>query len=317
MSFKSASGYGGLETTPLARVGYHDKVIALAWEKDFLPEITNSQINERVIDCNSTVQIMKQPQVGPWRLYEKNQELIPNQVSAEGVCLEICNAAYNAFKFDKMDIAFACDRWDAWESMFLDSSYRTLVEMWRTYVLTSMILETSRKNKGARAGRYGNINLGTSGAPVQVTPATLPLHLARLQRVLKEFHRWDEGKMFIVVPTAMMEVLVQSNYANNAWTGDCVPCSIAIDGMWNKTLMGFKVIETSYSPSAVDSTGQLAYYVIAGNIDAYAWYADIIEGRIVNMQQTFGIQYQMLSVWGGKMLYDDAMAIGYWTFGEN
>jgi hypothetical protein len=24
----------------------------------------------------------------------------------------------------------------------------------------------------------------------------------------------------------------------------------------------------------------------------------------------------MLAVWGGKAIFDDALAIGYWTFGE-
>lgn len=316
MTLKSSSGYGGLDATPLARVGYHDTIIALAWERDFLPEITNSQINERVVRCNQVVQLLKQPTMGPWRPYNKNQELIPNQLSGEGMCLEICNAAYNAIKIDKTDIEFACDRWATWEASFLDSAYKSLTEMWRDYVLTAMVLETATTNKGSRAGIDANIDLGAPGAPVPVTSDNIPRALARLQRVLKDTHRWEDGKMFVILPTAAMETMVTSNYANAMWTGDCEPCSMAIDGMQKRKLMGFTVIESSHVPSTLDTTGDIAYYIIAGNIDAYAWMADIIEGRLMEMTNTFGIQYQMLAVWGGKMILPDAMAIGYWTFGE-
>ena len=45
---QSASGYGGLESTPLARPGYFNEIMNRVYERDFLPEITNSQIDERI-----------------------------------------------------------------------------------------------------------------------------------------------------------------------------------------------------------------------------------------------------------------------------
>ena len=314
--FKSASGYGGLEATPLAQIGYYNEIIAQAWERDFLPEITNTQIDERLVACNQTVQFIRQPKVGKWRKYEKNQELIANQLTPESFTMEICNAAYQDIKIDKMDIKYACDRWASWEQAFLESTYMSLTEMWRTWVLNAMVLETDPMNKGNGAGLNGDIDLGQPGAPLMITPENVQRGFARLKRVLTDRQRWEENKMFIIIPTAMEEVLQMSRYAEANTMGDCVQCSMNIDGFMLKKIMGFNVIVSTYVPQVVDSTGEIAYYIIAGHQDAFAFAADIIEGRLVEPSRTFGVEYQMLAVWGGKAIFPDALAIGYWSFGE-
>ena len=90
---QSASGYGGLDATPLARPGYYNEIMARVYERDFLPEITNSEIDERIIACHQQVQILKAPEVGPWRSIQKNQEMTPSQVTAEAICFEIGRAS--------------------------------------------------------------------------------------------------------------------------------------------------------------------------------------------------------------------------------
>lgn len=314
--YKSASGYGGLEATPLARIGYYDEIIAQAWEKDFLPEITNSEINERITQCNQMVQFTRQPKVGPWRPYDKNQPLIANQLTPESFCLTICNAAYQDIKFDKMDIARACNQWDAWEASFLDSTYQSLTDMWRSWVLNAMVLEADPGNKGNKAGIRHNISLGQSGAPTMVTPNNITRQFARLKQVLRDRQRWEDDKMFVIVPTALNEILSVSPYANVAAMGECKPCSQAIDGFMTHKLFGFNPIESSHVPSFVDATGELTYYIIAGHRDAFGFAADIIEGRLVEPSRNFGVEYQMLAAWGGKAIYPDALAVGYWAFGD-
>jgi len=314
MKLNSASGYGGLEATPLARIGYYNEIITRIYERDFLPMITNSDINERIVQCNQQVQIMKAPEVGGWRTYQKNQELIPNQISTDAICLQICNAAYNAIKIDKTDIHFACDRWASWEAAFLDAVYESYVEMQRKWVLTAMILEASAQNKGAKAGKFGKIDLGSRGNPVVVNKDTITRRMAELQQVLMEQLRWKNGEMFAVLPTAFRLALAESNFANASWTGSCRTCSYGIDGMWEEPLVGFNIIETTHSPFVIETDGRVCFYIIAGHKSAFAYASDIIEGRLVESERTFGVEYQMLAVWGGKMLYPEAIAIAYWTF---
>lgn len=317
MRMQSSSGYGGLEATPLARPGYYNEIITRVYERDFLSEITNSEIDERITRCHQKVQIMKSPTVGPWRSYQKNQEMVPNQISADAICLDICNAAYNDIKIDETDIYFACERWVPWEEKFLDEVYESYVSMQREWVLTAMIMEASPQNRGSAAGRFGNIDLGSRGNPVVVDKENIPLRMAQLQQVLMEQLRWKDGEMFIVMPIAFRPVLSMSNFANAAWTGNCKPCSFGIDGMWNVPLGGFNVIETTHAPYVVEQDGRVCFYVIAGHRSAFAYASDIIKGRIVESQRTFGLEYQMLAVWGGKMLYPEAIAVAYWTFRTN
>lgn len=314
MILGSSSGYGGLEATPLARPGYYNTIIARVYERDFIPEITNGDIDERVMHCNQQVQVMLAPEVGPWRTYQKNQEMVANQITGEAICLSICNAAYNAIKIDKTDIHFACDRWAAWEEKFLDAAYESYVAMQREWVLTAMVLEASAGNKGSHAGKFANIDLGSRGNPVVVNKDNIPLRMAELQHVLMERLRWKDGEMFVVMPIAFRSVLAMSNFANASWTGTCKPCSIGIDGMWDMPLGGFNVIETTHAPFVVEPDGRVCFYVIAGHRTAFAYMSDIIDGRLMEMERTFGIEYQMLAVWGGKMIYPDAIAVGYWTF---
>ena len=311
---QSASGYGGLDATPLARPGYYNVIMARVYERDFLPEITNSEIDERIIACHQQVQILKAPEVGPWRSIQKNQEMIPSQVTAEAICFEICNAAYNDIKIDKLDIRWACERWAQFEEKFLEDVYESWVSMQRKWVLTAMLMEASPANQGAHAGKHGDIDLGSRGNPITITKDNIALHFTNLQRVLMEQLRWVENDMFLVLPVAFRTVLVQSNFANAMWVGDAKKTSFAVDGMWEQQIAGFNLIETVHAPFVKDADGRVCYYILAGHRSAFAYAADIIDGRLVFPERTWSAEYQMLGVWGGKMLYPEAIAVGYWTF---
>ena len=309
----SASGFQGLENTPLARIGYFNKIIAKGWEMDFLPQITNTEIDERITACNQIVQFTLQPDVGPWRKYEKNQEMVPDLVSPEGFCMKICNAKYKDLKFDKLDIRRICDRWDDFEASFLDSTYQTLAAEWRHYVLTAMSLEADAMNKGANAGRRRNINLGAPGAPVAITGENIARNVARLKRVLQERFRWADGEMVLVIPSAIAEIFVDSPYANALQMGSCMDCSLLVTGQIPGMIGGFHVYQTESLNSVTDSTGNEAFYVIALHRQAFAFAGDLLEGELVRPSRYFGIEYQMLAVWGAKAILPDAIAVGYWS----
>lgn len=310
----SASGFQGLENTALARIGYYDKIIALGWEKDFLPSLVNSEIDGRILECNQVVQFVRQPTVGAWRDYEKNQELVPDLVTPESFCMKICVAKYKAIKFDKLDIRRICERFDAFEESFLDSAYQTLSAEWRNYVLCGMALEADTRNKGCTAGKMGNIDLGDVGDPVFINGNNFAREVAKLKRILMERQRWVEGEMILVISPALAEQLVDSPYASALNMGSCVDCSLLVTGQLPGQILGFDVIQTNSMCSTVDAeSGTEAYYVIAAHRDAFAFAGDIIEGELVRPARYFGIEYQMLAVWGAKAILPDAIAVGYWT----
>ena len=313
--FASSSGHSGLEATPLARPRYYETIIDRNWPSEFIPEITNTSIDERLFQCNQVVQFTRAGQVAPWRTYERNQRIIPDQITPDSFCMSICNQAYKAFKFEQEDIRRACDQWPAFETSFLNNSYNMLAEMWRSYVLGAMILETSKRNKGTRAGRSNNINLGTLGAPIVITPQNIITQMSNLKTVLQLARRWVPGQMFIVLPTGFEAIVAETVYAHQ------LACcnqdgSILVNGMLSDNLFGFKVIMQDLLPPIVDNGAPsgTANYVIAGWAEAYAFAGDIIEAEIRHVDGAFGVQYQMLAIWGGKAIYPDALSVAYWTY---
>ena len=310
--FASASGYASLQDSPLARIGYHDKIIMKAWEEDYLPLITNTKMLERLTHCFQVLQFMEEPDVGPWRSYCLNEEIIPDNITPGGFTVRICESAYKALKFDQQDIKMVCERWNAFEESFLNSAYQGLVHMWRTYVLNAMVLEADGCNKGANAGIHGNINVGTTGAPRAVNSQSFAREVAKLQTVLKQRLRWQDGKMFLLLPSAISALIVDTPYANANDMGQCVDCSVLVTGQLPGMIIGFNVIVTDCLPTNLEGT-EVAYYIIAGHMDAYAFAGDIIQSRLAEPSRYFANEYQMQAIWGGRAIYPDALAIGYWT----
>jgi len=310
--FASASGYEALMNSPLARVGYEDNIIAKIWEEDFLPLITNTKILERLTQCFQVIQFMEEADVGKWRKYELNQELITDNISPGGFEVRICNAAYKALKFDQLDIKMICDRWPQFEESFLNSAHQGLSQMWTCYVLDAMVLEADRCNKGNAAGVYGNVDVGVTGAPRTITGTSFAIEVAKMKRILEERNRWQDGKMFILLPPAISELMVSSPYANAMDMGSCVDCSLLATGQMPGKVVGFDVFQTNYVPTVMESN-KPAYYIIAGHMDAYAFAGDITNARMKEPSRYFGVEYQMQAIWGGKLIYSDAIVIGYWT----
>lgn len=310
--FPSASGYPGMEASPLARIEYSDVILSKIYEEDWLYRITMSELMAPVTECAQVIQIMRAPEVGPLRTYEKNQQLVPNTVSTDARCLTICNLGYQDIKFDTTDVKQACTRWAPFEQKLLESSYQSYVETMRRFVIGRMMAQVSPLTSLNGAGRYHDINLGQPGAPVHVTPQNLPVVLMDLQRSLLEQKRWVEGEMFILVPSILRTYLAMSNYSNSLWS---CKCGTIVDGMWDSQLAGFTPIETIHTPVAVDETGALSYYIIAGHREATAYASNILESRLItNDPDYFGVRYQYLVAWGAEVIYPEALALGYWTF---
>jgi hypothetical protein len=309
---QDAAGYGGLYNTPLARPYFYEKIMSRVYERDFLREITNSEIAERIKSCAQTVQIMKAPEVGRWRTYQLNQQMINSQVTPTAICLSICYAAYQSLKFDELTIHYACDNWAPFEEKILEGCYESFVADQRDWVFTSMLAEVPTYNRGQNAGKHRNINLGDVGSPRVVNRNTIVNELSSLRQVLSEHDHWVKNNMFMVVPPDLYPILAVSNYANKAWIGGS-GSSVIIDGQWTDEIMGFTLYETNHLVAHSDS-GHVCYYILAGHRDAFSYASEIIRARVVQGIDSFSTMYQMLAVWGGKMIYPEYIAVGYWYF---
>lgn len=309
---QSASGYPGIEATPLARIGYSDKILSRVYEDDWLYRVTSSDLLEPVTQCMQSIQIMEAPEVGPMRSYQLNQQLVPSTVNTTARCLTICNMAYQDIKFDSTTIKQACERWAPFEEKLLESMYQSYVDSQRQYVIARMMAQVSPKNMGDKAGMNHDINLGKVNAPVHININNLIPALFGLRRALVEAKRWRDNEMFLIVPPILREYIAMSNFGNSDWS---CSCGTIVTGMWDKQLAGFTIIESNHVPVRMDESGVLSFFIIGGHKEATAYASNIIEARLNTSDPNhFGVRYQYLVAWGAEVIYPDALVLGYWSF---
>ena len=209
-----ASGYKDLSETPLGNgVVYAGTIIDRNFEDDMLYYITNSTVLDELTRCGQVIQFDKPARVGPWRPYELNQRLIQDQPTSESFCITVCDMAYKSIKIDKESVRRACENWSAYETSFLNDAWYHLSELWHTAALTGMQLQVSARNLGAEAGRYRNINLGTIGQALHLTPDNIVSFFSKMRDVLADAGRWYDGEMFIIIPRAMHTLLLETMFA--------------------------------------------------------------------------------------------------------
>lgn len=314
MNINAASGYEALRTTNLGKgIIYAGTIKARNWEESFMPYIANTRVLDELTKCGEVITFEKPPQTGVWREYEANQELINDQVSSESFCLSICGSAYKSLKFERPDIRKACENWAEFETAFLTDAWRNLEELWQRDLLTGMSLQVASTNLGNKAGRYKNTNLGSVGNPVHLEPSNLIDYISKLREVLRSTGRWYEGEMFLLVPPEFGTLILHTAYEKQ-WC--CDPkASVLFTGLMATNVGGFKVIETDLvTPSIDPATNRLVFPLLAGWSDAYAFTGEIIEAEINKVPRSFGVTYDMLSVFGGGVIYPEALAKGYVTF---
>ena len=310
--YQSASTYPGIEATPLARHEFSDYIMSNIYEKDWLYRVTTSKFMQPLLECMQTLQIMRAPEVGPMRPYQKNQQLVPSTVTTDAICLTANNIGYFDIKFDEIDIRMACERWSVFEDGIKKSIFQRWVESQRAFVLGRMMGQVSPTTSLSQAGRNGDIDLGQPGSPRHITPQNIIVALGDMQRALVESLRWVDGEMFIIVPPILRTYLAMSNYANSLYS---CKCGGIVDGMWDNELFGFQPIESIHVPVVRDPSGGLAFYIIGGHKDATAYAANIIKSRVHNNDpNSFSVRYQLLATWGAEVIYPDALVLGYWTF---
>lgn len=309
----SASGVVNLGDHEINTRRYAGGVLNKGLENEILPEITNMQFFKDVFTCHDEV-IFKNPiEVGAWRPYEDNQQMKYDQPKRTVRAMRICNQAYKGIKIDAQLKRQLCHEWESYREEFMQACYDSLSELWHTYVLSAMVLTASPKNKGQNVGRGRNINLGILGKPVELTPENLVDHLQDLRQVLVQRKRWVEGEMFIILPTELDRIFVNSRYAA-LQEHCCNNGSQLLKGEKPHTVFGFRVITSMRVPVGIDPVSKkYTGYILAFWNKAFAFYGNIHHNRYMPLQMTMGEVYEMGCIFGGEHVYPDATVVSYVT----
>ncbi len=187
-------------------------------------------------------------------------------------------------------------------------------------VLGSVYADAAAANKGATAGAIsGDINLGTTGAPRQVTAANVLDMLLDMGQCLDEQNVPEDGR-WAVLPAWMASMIKRSDLKQAYLTGDSVtPLRNGKIGMIDRFTVyisnNLSSVTDLGSDAAAGGTGGAAdkksWNIMAGTRDAISFASQITNVESLRAQTTFGNIMRGLNVYGYKVTKPEALIAGY------
>ena len=308
MSIPAASGYPQYSNsliTPLFRMDLLERFYTTTVYSD----ISSTEYTGELTKGGDQITFMREPKVIV-RDYQKNGKITHDTIDGEPVTMTVDYAKTFSIKMNHIDEK-QIQNFDKWKAAFLKSAGYELTRAIDPQLLTEMWTSVAPYNQGATAGLVSqNINLGEVGTPVVVTKANIIEVLSQLHQVLDEALAPKEGR-FVVLPSAAITILKNSDLKFAYATG--LNSSPMVNGRLPEMVAGFTIMESQNIPSVVDGTVR-AYHIVAGVKMATAFAAQIENSRVVTDKDDWANYYQGLSVYGFKVLYNDALVHLYATF---
>lgn len=297
-----SSGFAGLQSSGLARVGFSKYLIEKGRENDFLSGIINDQWDKDVVNCMQTVQFTIKPDVGAWRDYNSTQVMVADEVTPNFISLQICRAVYKAIQVDEIDEIRLCDRFRMFEASFVESLWVNLATKFRLYALGEMY--ASAEHFGKNAGLSATIDFGTVSDPVQLDSDNIHKIFTRARRVLSEKNRWSTAKdeMYAVINPEIEEAFLNSEkFQRVNETGQGGQSQLLNGNIWGY-ILGFKIYVSNDVP-----VNNGAVNILFGWKQAYIFYSNVVRSRIQPQPTSFTKEYQSLAIYDGKAIMPDAL----------
>ncbi len=308
MAVNAASGYPQYSNsliTPLFRM----ELLERFYTTTVYSDISTTEYTGDLQKGGDQITFMREPKVIV-RDYDKNGKIIHDTIDGEPVTMTIDYAKTFSIKMNHIDER-QIQNFDRWKAGFLKSAGYELTRAIDPQLLTSMWTNVSSYNQGATAGLVSkNINLGVTGAPVQVTNTNVVFILSQVHQVLDEALAPRDGR-FIVMPSAGITCLKASELRLAYATA--LNTTPSLNGKIPDVVAGFTILESQNVPSVMDGANR-CFHIVAGVKMATAFAAQIEDSRVVTDKDDWANYYQGLSVYGFKVLYSDALAHLYCYF---
>lgn len=278
------------------------KLIQNFYDATVLAAISNTDYEGEIKAYGDKVNIRTTPEL-TIRDYQKGMQLQVERPDKPKLTLNIDQGDYFAAVEDDVDkIQSDVNLLDAWSR---DASERMKIKI-DSKVLSSSTLLTgmASTNYGATAGRIsGNINLGTTGSPIQVTKANVIDYIVDLGTVLDEANA-PENDRWMVIPAWMAAMIKKSDVKDASLTGDSVtPLRNGRIGMIDR----FTVYVSHNLNKVVDSTYN-CFSVLAGHKMGLTFASQMTEMESLRAESTFGTIVRGLQVYGYAVVKPEALA---------
>lgn len=278
------------------------KLIENFYDATVLAAISNTNYEGEIRRMGDTVNIRTTPEI-TIKTYVKGQTLSVENPDKPKIQLVIDKGEYFACIEDDVDKVQAdINMMDTWSK---DASERMKIKIDQR-VLTDILPDISVLNKGANAGRIsGNIDLGTTGAPVAVTKTNVLDYLVDLGTVLDEANA-PESDRWIVIPAKMAGLIKKSDLKDASLTGDNV--SVLRNGR-----LGMIDRFTVYMSHNLNVAAGGKFSIIAGHKMGFTFASQMTEMETLRSESTFGDIIRGLQVYGYKVVKGEALAQGVVT----
>jgi len=297
MAYPLAAGMPNYSGTFIPTI-WAGKLLEKFYDASVVPQISNTDYEGLISAQGDTVNIRTVPNV-TIRNYSAGQPLQVERPDSPMVTLNIDQGRYfNLVLDDVMEIQSDINLMNTWSS---DASEQLKINI-DTYVLANVAVDVAAVNKGATAGRLSaNLNLGATGAAVQLTKANIIDKLLEMGQVLDEQNVPETGR-WVVMPAWAIRLLKSSDIKDASLTGDgASPLRNGRVGMIDR----FTLYSSNLLPRYVDTNNP--FDIIAGHKVGLTFATQITKTETLRSETTFGTLMRGLQVFGMKVVKGDSL----------
>lgn len=265
--------------------------------------ISNTDYEGEIKSFGDNVQIRTTPELTV-RPYTKGMTLQVERPDKPKLTLTIDQGDYFAAVEDDVDKVQAdIDLMNTWSK---DASERMKIAI-DSKILTAVLPDVSTGNKGATAGRISqNINLGTTGSPLQLTKTNVLDVLIDAGQVLNEANAPADGR-YAVIPAWVAAMIKKSDLKDASLTGDSQ--STLRNGRLG-TIDGLTLYMSHNINRVVDSTFP-SYSILVGHKMGLTFASQMTNMESIRAESTFGHVIRGLQVYGFKVVKPEALSVIY------
>lgn len=268
-----------------------------------LTEVTNTDWEGEIKDVGDKVNIRSIPSINISN-YTKGQALTKQVPMTSVITLNIDQGKYFAVVVDDIDEVQADIR--LMDTFSNDAAEQMKIAI-ENSVFTSVYASAATKNFGATAGvKSGDINLGVTGTPLQVTKTTVLDWIVDQGLCLDEQNVPESGR-FLIIPPWIAALIKKSDLKDASISGDGV--SVLRNGRLGM-IDRFMLYTSNNLNTSLDSTFT-CYDTLAGTRDAISFASQITNVEKIRSTDTFGDVLRGLNVFGFKVTKPEALVVSH------
>lgn len=273
------------------------------YKSTVLGEISNNDWEGEIKGVGDKIQIRSIPTI-TINNYTKGMSLVNEQPTSTPISLSIDYGKYFSVVIDDIDAVQSDVRL---MDMFTNDASEQMKIAIDSAVLDGVYDSSVAANKGATAGAIsGNINLGKTGASVQLTTSTVLAKILDMGLVLDEQNVPETGR-WLVIPAWVASILKQSELRQAYLTGDAE--SPYRNGKVG-TIDRFTVYVSNNLKRVTDGADTCTY-IYAGTRDAISFASQVTEVETLRSERTFGNIMRGLNVFGYGVTKPEALVTLY------